>query len=556
MRILLLAMAMILLCTCQQRSEEEYDLIIAGGAVLDGENHPAVNTDIGIRHGRIAKIGPMGSASAKERIDARGLTVAPGFIDGHSHSDYSMLREPKGESMIRQGVTTQILGEGPSAGPVTPEKRGQEIEGVKVDWSTLGGYFARLEKQGIATNIGSYVGQGQVWNYVLGDTFRTATKQDLESMKGLIAQAMDEGALGLSSMLMLPPANLAHVPELAELASAVAPGHGIYSSHIRDEGEGVFQAVHEAIEVGRRAKVPVDIIHLKIAHKNLWGRMNEVIAVINQARSEGLTVTANVYPYTAGQNSLVSIVPPWAHEGGREKLLARLRNPVDRARMHREVLSGLPNWYNHYLATGGGDEGWTRMLLVSLKSERFKKFQGKRMSDLIAAERKDPVETMFDVILEEKGQTPTVFFHHSEADMRLALKQPWTSIGSDGAAVNPDGPTGVPHHHPRYYGTFPRILGRYVREEKVLELPEAVYKMTALNADKLGIRDRGRLKEGNWADITLFNARMVIDQATFEKPKQYPIGIPYVIVNGKIVLDRGRHTGNLPGRIVYGGGKK
>lgn len=543
---------MILLSTCQ-RTEEKYDLIIAGGAVLDGENHPAVNTDIGIRDGRIAKIGPMGSSSATERIDARGLTVAPGFIDIHSHSDYSMLREPKGESMVRQGVTTQILGEGPSAGPVKPEKRGQEIEGVKVDWSTLGGYFARLEKQGIATNIGSYVGQGQVWNYVLGDTFRAATKQDLDEMKTLIAQAMDEGALGLSSMLMLPPANLAHAPELAQLASAIAPGHGIYSSHIRDEGETVFEAVKEAIDVGRRAKVPVDIIHLKIAHKKLWGRMNEVITVINKARAEGLVVTANVYPYTAGQNSLVSIVPPWAHEGGREKLLARLKNPVDRARMHREVLSGLPNWYNHYLATG---DGWAGMLLVSLKSERFKKFQGKRMSDIIAAEGKDPVETMFDVITEERGQTPTVFFHHSEADMRLALKQPWTSIGSDGAAVNPEGPTGVPHHHPRYYGTFPRILGRYVREEKVLELPEAVYKMTALNADKLGIRDRGRLKEGNWADITLFNARMVIDQATFEKPKQFPIGIPYVIVNGKIVLDRGRHTGNLAGRIVYGGGKK
>ena len=543
---------MILLGTCQ-RTEEKYDLIIAGGAVLDGENHPAVNTDIGIRDGRIARIGPMGSSSATERIDARGLTVAPGFIDIHSHSDYSMLREPRGESMVRQGVTTQILGEGPSAGPVKPEKRGLEVEGIKVDWSTLGGYFARLEKQGIATNIGSYVGQGQIWNYVLGDTFRTATKQDLGEMKALIAQAMDEGALGLSSMLMLPPANLAHAPELSQLASAIAPGHGIYSSHIRDEGETVFEAVNEAIDVGRRAKVPVDIIHLKIAHKKLWGRMNEVIAVINKARAEGLVVTANVYPYTAGQNSLVSIVPPWAHEGGREKLLARLKNPVDRARMHREVLSGLPNWYNHYLATG---DGWAGMLLVSLKSERFKKFQGKRMSDIIAAEGKDPVETMFDVITEERGQTPTVFFHHSEADMRLALKQPWTSIGSDGAAVNPEGPTGVPHHHPRYYGTFPRILGRYVREEKVLELPEAIYKMTALNADKLGIRDRGRLKEGNWADITLFNARMVIDQATFEKPKQYPIGIPYVIVNGKIVLDRGRHTGNLAGRIVYGGGKK
>ncbi len=543
---------MILLCTCQ-KPEEEYDLIIAGGSVLDGENHPAVNTDIGVRGGKIAKIGALGSAVAKQRIDARGLTVAPGFIDGHSHSDYSMLREPKGESMVRQGVTTQIIGEGPSAGPVKPEKRGLEMEGVKVDWSTLGGYFARLEKQGIATNIGSYVGQGQIWNYVMGDTFNMPTPAEMEAMKKLIGEAMEDGALGLSSALMLPPANLAHAPELGQMASAVAPRHGIYSSHIRDEGETVFEAVKEAIEVGRRAKVPVDVIHLKIAHQKLWGRMNEVVALIQKARDEGQIVTANVYPYTAGQNSLVSIVPPWAHEGGRERLLARLRNPVDRARMHREVLSGLPNWYNHYLAVGGD---WSRMLLVSLKSERFKRFQGQRMSELIQAEGKDPVETMFEVILEEKGQTPTVFFHHSEEDMRMALKQPWTSIGSDGAAVNPEGPTGVPHHHPRYYGTFPRILGKYVREEKLLTLPEAIYKMTALNAEKLGIKDRGRLKEGLAADITLFNARMVLDQATFEKPKQYPIGIPYVIVNGQIVLDRGRHTGNLAGKIVYGAGKK
>jgi N-acyl-D-aspartate/D-glutamate deacylase len=455
--------------------------------------------------------------------------------------------------MIRQGVTLQILGEGPSAGPVRPDKRGGEVEGIKIDWTTLGGYFARLQKQGIATNIASYVGQGQIWTYVMGDTFRKANQKDLDEMKALITEAMNDGAMGMSSALMLPPANIAHAPELGQMASAVAPGHGIYSSHIRDEGETVLDAVKEAIEAGRIGKVPVDVIHLKIAHQKLWGRMNEVVGVIQKARDEGMTVTANVYPYTAGQNSLVSIVPPWAHEGGRQKLLERLKNPADRARMHREVLSGLPDWYNHYLAVGGD---WSRMLLVSLKSERFKKFQGKRMSDLIAAEGKDPVETMFDVIVEEQGQTPTVFFHHSEDDMRLAMKQPWTSIGSDGAAVNPDGPTGTPHHHPRYYGTFPRVLGRYVREYKVLTLPEAVYKMTALNADKLGIRDRGRLKEGLAADITLFNAANVLDQATFEKPKQFPIGIPYVIVNGKIVIDRGRHTGNLPGQIVYGAGKK
>jgi N-acyl-D-amino-acid deacylase len=386
MRILVPVLALILLNNCQ-RTEEKYDLIIAGGSVLNGDNQPAVNTDIGVRAGRIAKIGDLGSAEATERIDARGLTVAPGFIDLHSHSDYSMLREPKGESMIRQGVTTQILGEGPSAGPVRPDRRNREVEGITVDWTTLGGYFARLEKQGIATNIASYVGQGQIWTYVMGDSFRKATPEDLDKMKALIAEAMNDGAMGLSSALMLPPANIAHAPELGEMASAVAPGHGIYSSHIRDEGETVFEAVNEAIEAGRRAKVPVDVIHLKIAHQKLWGRMNEVVAVIQKARDEGMTVTANVYPYTAGQNSLVSIVPPWAHEGGREKLLARLKNPADRARAHKDVLNGLPGWYNHYLAVGGD---WSRMLLVSLKSDRFKQFQGKRMSDLIRPRVRTP----------------------------------------------------------------------------------------------------------------------------------------------------------------------
>jgi N-acyl-D-aspartate/D-glutamate deacylase len=311
--------------------------------------------------------------------------------------------------------------------------------------------------------------------------------------------------------------------------------------------------VDEAIQVGAGAGIPVDILHMKIAHQALWGRASEIIAMVQKARDAGQSVQANVYPYTAGQNNLSSIIPPWAHDGGRQKLLERLRDPAARKRMHGEVLNGLPNWYNHYLATGGG---WSGMLLVSLQHERNKPFQGRRMSDLIKARGGDPVDVLFDVLVEEGGSVPTVFFHHSEPDMQLVLKQPWTSIGSDGSAVNPDGPTGRSHPHPRYYGTFPRVLGRYARDLKVITLPDAVRKMTSLNADKIGVKDRGRLQEGQWADVTVFNPATVIDKATFESPHQFPVGIEYVIVNGVVTIERGRHTGALAGRVLYGPGKK
>jgi N-acyl-D-amino-acid deacylase len=535
-------------------AQAPYDLVIAGGSIVNGEGTPAVIADLGIRDGRIAGIGNLAGAAARRRIDAAGLTVAPGFIDIHNHSDYTILLEPKAESMIRQGVTTMVLGESRSAGPV---KRGagdsQPVQGVSVDWTTLGGYFARLERQRMATNIASYVGEEQVWTYVKGYGQSPATAAELEAMKTLIAEAMQEGAMGLSTSLLMPPSSLATTANLTGLAAVAKRYGGIYSSHIRDEGEGVFQSVAEAIQVGKDAQIPVDIIHMKIAHKKLWGRASEIIAMVQKARDEGHTIHANVYPYTAGQNNLSSIIPPWAHDGGRDKLLERLRDPGARKRLRQEILNGLPNWYNHYLATG---DGWGGMLLVSLRNDRNTAFQGKRMSELIQARGGDPVEVLFDVLVEENGSVPTVFFHHSEPDMQLVMQQPWTSIGSDGSAVSIDGPTGRTHPHPRYYGTFPRVLGRYVRELKVLTLPDAVRKMTSMNADKIGIADRGRLREGLWADIAIFDADRVIDRATFEKPHQYPAGIRYVIVNGAVTVENERHTGALAGRVLYGPGKK
>jgi N-acyl-D-aspartate/D-glutamate deacylase len=552
------ALLLVALSTACGRTSAQapYDVVIAGGSVLNGDGTPAVTADVGIRDGRIATIGDLKTAQARQRIDAAGLTVAPGFIDMHNHSDYTIRVEPKAESMIRQGVTTMVLGESRSAGPVKqganddPRSR---ADGATVDWTTLGGYFARLERQHMSTNIASYVGEEQVWTYVKGYGQTPATPAEIEEMKTLVAQAMEEGAMGLSTALLQPPSSIATTANLIELAKVAKRYGGIYASHIRDEGENVFKAVDEAIQVGAGAGIPVDILHMKIAHQKLWGRAGEIIGMVQKARDAGQNVQANVYPYTAGQNNLSSIVPPWAHDGGRQKMLERLRDPAARRRMHDEVLHGLPNWYNHYLATGGG---WSGMLLVSLQHERNKPFQGKRMSDLIAARGGDPVDVLFDVLVEEGGSVPTVFFHHSEPDMQMVLKQPWTSIGSDGSAVNPDGPTGRSHPHPRYYGTFPRVLGRYARDLKVITLADAVRKMTSLNADKIGLKDRGRLKEGAWADVTIFNPATVIDKATFENPHQFPVGIEYVIVNGVMTVERGRHTGALAGRVLYGPGRK
>ena len=532
----ILTLVLLLMSGCSRATPAApYDLVITGGSVLNGDGTPAVSTDIGIRDGHIASIGNLKTAPARRRIDASGLTVAPGFIDMHNHSDYTILIEPKSESMIRQGVTTMVIGESRSAGPVKAGVNDDPRslpDGATVDWTTLGGYFAKLERQHMATNIASYVGEEQVWTYVKGYRQSPATPAELDAMKKLIAQAMEEGAMGLSTALLEPPSSLATTANLIELAAVAKQYGGIYSSHIRDEGEGVFQAIGEAIAVGKGAHIPVDIIHMKIAHKSLWGRANEIIAMVQKARDEGYNIQANVYPYTAGQNNLSAIIPP---------------------RMHTEILKGLPNWYNHYLATG---DGWAGMLLVSLQNPKNAPFQGKRMSELIKARGGDPVDVLFDVLIEEQGSVPTVFFHHSEPDMQLILKQPWTSIGSDGTAVSPDGPTGKTHPHPRYYGTFPRVLGRYVRELKVITLPEAVKKMTSMNADKIGIKDRGRLREGLWADVTIFDANRVIDRATYENPHQYPVGIEYVIVNGAITVEHEQHTGALAGRVLYGPGKK
>ncbi len=520
---------------------QDFDTLIRGGRIADGTGNPAFIGDIGIRGGRIAAVGNLAGRGAARTIDATGLIVSPGFFDIHNHSDDTLLADGDAQSMIRQGVTTMIFGEGGSAAP-------------SKQWPEFRDYFAELLKRGIATNIGSYVGSSQIWTHVRGPKAGPPSPEELTRMAAIVRTAMQQGALGVASSLSGPPGSWIDTNTLIEMCKAAAPYGGIYSTHMRTEGFGVFESVAEAIDIGAKAGVPVDIIHIKIAEHKLWGQMPELIASIRAARARGQLVEANVYPYRAGQNNLSSIIPPWAHEGGAQAMLARLKDPALRPRIEREILNGIPgtNWYNHYTATGD----WEGMLLVTIKSEKYKKFEGKRMSEVIAELNRKPLDVLFELLEATGGSVPTVYFHHSEQDMRYALQQPFVSIGSDGTAVKTEGPLAAGNPHPRYYGTFPRVIGRYVRDEKVISLEEAIRKMTSANSAKVRIFDRGLLRPGQWADVTVFDFARIIDKATFDKPHQYAEGIEYVLVNGKVVLERGRHTGARPGTILYGQGKQ
>ena len=531
---------------------QDFDVLIRGGRIVDGTGNPSYMGDIGIRGGRIAAMGKLDGKTAARIIDAKGLTVTPGFIDIHNHSDYTLVVDGDAQSMVRQGVTSMIFGEGGSASPVGGKQTTRDFN--RADWTDFSGYFAKLLKQGISTNIGTYVGSSQIWTYVRGEKAGPPTPEEVAAMRAEVRKAMEQGALGVASSLSGPPGSWIDTDSLVAMCQEAAKYGGIYSTHMRTEGFGVFESVAEAIEIGRRAGVPVDIIHLKLAEHKLWGQMPELITSIAAARARGEQVEAHVYPYRAGQNNLSSIIPPWAHEGGSKALVARLKDPSLKERLVREVENGIPgtNWYNHYTATGS----WEGMLLVSFSNPEYKKFEGRRMSDVIQALGGNPIDVLFKVLIDNNGGVPTVYFHHSEDDMRYALKQPFVSIGSDGTAVKTEGPLARGNPHPRYYGTFARVLGRYVREDKVITMEEAIRKMTSANAAKVRIYDRGLLRPGLAADVTVFNADTIIDHATYEKPHQYATGVEYLVVNGKLVLDHGNHSGARPGGILYGQGKR
>jgi N-acyl-D-aspartate/D-glutamate deacylase len=552
--VFLLAFALLPIAGAAHAAEPApYDLVLRNGTIVDGTGNPSFRGDIAVRGDRIVAVGRVPPAPAKKTIDIKGRVVAPGFIDMHSHSDYVLLEDGDAQSKIRQGVTTEVLGEGVSVGPNRGKRppRKALVGGKTMHWTTLAGYFTSIERAGVSVNIASYVGLDNVWQSVMGTSFQRPTASQLQQMVSLVDEAMKDGAFGLSSLLAMPPGSLATTDDIVALCRVVARRGGLFSSHIRNEGTGVFDAVNEAIAVGERAGIPVDVIHLKIADQKYWGRMSEVVALIDAARKRGVNVQANIYPYTRGNNDLASIIPPWAHEGGITRMLERLKDAKNRTRLKKEIQGRLPGWYNHFTAVGGQ---WERML-VSGKG----RYEGLTMDRIIAARARgtdstrDPLDTLFDILIEEGGSVPTVYEHHTEKDMNLALVQPWCSIGSDGSALAVAGPLRRGNPHPRSFGTFPRVLGVYVRKRGLLRLEDAVRKMTSLNATKLGILDRGLLRAGNYADLVVFDPATVIDRATYAKPFQYSDGIEHVIVNGTLVLEHGKHTGKRPGRVIRHG---
>jgi N-acyl-D-amino-acid deacylase len=532
-----------------------YDLLIRNGLIVDGTGRSAYKGDLAITGDRIVRIGNLKSATAKRVIDARGLVVAPGFIDMLGQSETYVLIDPRVMSKVMMGVTTEITGEGESIAPVNDRliKEQEDFNrrfNLTIDWRTLGEYFKRLEKQGAGVNMGTFVGATQVRAHVMGFDNRAPNDAELAEMKQLVARAMEDGALGLSTSLQYVPARFAKTDEIVELAKVARKYGGIYATHQRSEANALDASLEEVFTIARQANIPVEIWHLKTAYKKNWGRMPEVLGKINAARAQGLDITADVYPYIAGSTSLSACLPPWAQEGGGEKMLSRLRDPKLRRRLKKEISSDAKDWENIYLGSGGP----AGILIGSVVNRELESLQGKRLEEIAQAQNKDPLDALFDLILADHGQTGAIYFMMSENDLLAAMKSPFVSFCTDSGARATDGPLSAAKSHPRGWGSYPRILGRYVREQKILTLEKAVEKMTGMPAKRVGLKDRGLLREGMFADIAIFNPGTVIDRATFEAPNQYPEAVSFVIVNGQLSVDEGKRTSALAGRPLRGPG--
>jgi len=535
--------------------QPQFDLLINRGRIVDGSGRAGYVADIAIKGDRIVSIGKLSQATAARTIDAQGLVVAPGFIDMLGQSETYLLIDPRAMSKVMMGVTTEITGEGESIAPINERQIKEQEEFLRrfnltIDWRTLDEYFKRLEKQGSGVNLGTFVGATQVREYVIGYEDRAPTAQELDQMKKLVADAMRDGALGLSTSLQYVPARFAKTDELIELAKVARQYGGIYATHQRSEANTIDASLDEVFEIAQKAQIPVEIWHLKTAYKKNWGRMSHVLARIKQARARGLDVTADIYPYIAGSTALSACLPPWALEGGTDKMLARLRDPQTRQRLKKEISEDQTEWENIYLGSGGPGG----VLIGSVVNRELESLQGKRISEIAVEQKKDPLDAVFDLILADHGQTGAIYFMMSEADMRAAMRSPFVSFCTDSGSRATDGPLAGSKSHPRGWGSYPRILGRYVRDEKLLSLQAAIHKMTGGPAARVGLKDRGLLREGMFADITIFDPAKVIDKATFESPNQYPAGIEYVLVNGKISVDQGQRTTALAGRVLRGSG--
>ena len=532
--------------SCQPSGEGPYDLIIQNARVVDGTGNPWYEADVGIYHDKIVAIGKLDARLAKRVVDAGGKVLAPGFIDMLGQSERAILVDNRAMSKISQGITTEINGEGESPAPVN-DKILKEMKPyldelkLTVDWTDFNGYFSRVEQNRSAINLGSYVGATTAREYVLGFDNREPTTDELNEMKQLVRSAMQQGAMGVSSALEYVPAKFAKTPELIELAKASAEFGGIYASHIRNEQEKSIEAVLEAADIARAAKIPVEIWHLKVAQKPNWGKMSEVVRIIQQQRNEGLDLTADQYPYIASSNDFKAWLPGWVQEGGTEKLMQRLQDPIARKQIKKELATA--KWLDFQI-----------VMISSVSNPTLKKWEGKRFSDVISAWKKEPLDAMFDFLIADSGRTSRVTFSMTEDDLRMGMAQTWTSFCTDEAGQPTEGPLSEGMPHPRAFGSFPRVLAKYVREEKILTLEDAIRKMTSLPAQRLGIKNRGILKTGFYADLVLFDPATVTDKATFENPHQYSEGISLVLVNGMPVWENGKFTGNLPGRVLRGPG--
>ncbi len=540
---------------CGLAAAQPFDILIRNGQIIDGTGSPWYSGDIGIRNGRIAAIGQLANSPAAKTLDARGLVVAPGFIDMLGQSELSILVRPSLPSKIYQGITTEITGEGGSAAPLNDairkaDRAGFDHYGIQPDWSTFRQYFARLEKQGIGINVANYVGATQVRRYVLGDGDRAPTPAELERMKELVRAAMRDGAVGVSTSLQYAPAPYATTEELIALAAEAGKMGGIYATHMRSEGDAIIPALDEAIRIGREGRIPVEIWHLKAAGKPNWGRMPEIIAHIEKARAAGVDIAADTYAYPAWFNTFSAFIPPWAHDGGDAKLIERLKDPAARARIRREMLEPSTAWDNEWQEIAGPES----ILIGVVQNPKLRELQGKTIAEVAKLWNKDPIDTIFDLLIEDQAFTSVAVFGMSEPDVALALQQPWVSVDNDSQGAAPDGLLGREHPHPRAYGTFPRILRKYVREEHKLTLEDAIRKFSALPAQRMRLTDRGVLKQGLWADIVVFDPAAIRDQSTFAEPSQLATGMRHVLVNGVPVIENGAMTNKLPGKVLRGAG--
>jgi dihydroorotase/N-acyl-D-amino-acid deacylase len=538
-----------------QEPTQSFDIIITNGHIIDGTGSPWYSGDIGIRNGKIAAIGNLGAAPRARTIDSGGKVVAPGFIDMLGQSEETILVEPRLPSKIYQGITTEITGEGESIAPLNDAILRANEEGyrhyhIQADWRTLREYFSRIEKQGMGINLASYVGATRVRRMVLGDNDVQPTAAQLEQMKELVRQAMRDGAVGLSTSLEYAPAPYAKTEELIALATEASKFGGIYATHMRNEGTGILPAIDEAVRIGRESHVPVEIWHFKVGGKASWGHMPEAIAKVNAARAEGLDISADTYAYTAWFNDFSAFVPAWAHDGGDAKLVERLKDPAMRARIRKDMLTPSDQWDNEWQEIPGPEA----VLIGVVHNQELLPLQGKTLAEIAKSWNKDPMDALFDLLIQDHALTSVAVFGMSEPDVSLALQQPWVSIDNDSSGASPEGILGQEHPHPRAYGTFPRILRKYVREEHKLTLEDAIRKFSALPAQRMRFTDRGVLKAGIWADIVIFDPATIHDVATFEKPNQLSQGMEYVLVNGVPVIDHGEMTGALPGKVLRGPG--